>query len=227
MEVDTPPTITALLAELTLVAEDRIRDSRRASLLLCQLLRAVTPPAPPTPALPIIRRLCYYANANGSAIRSATLRILRLLATDRAAALVVLGERLLLSIVRSLERAPAYLWERVQALRLARKLLELAPDAAPPALLRCLQAIACYASEASSGAGSGGGSGYEAPAGSAAAAAAAAGRCCSGTRWAHRPASVRRTGDAAPVRGAARAASAACSPWLPGHAARWRARVRL
>ena len=144
--------IAGVLAEMTVVAEDRIRDSKRATQLLAALLRlvlAARAARAPLPTLAIVRRLCYYANSNGTIIRSATLRVLRLVAVDRGGALAVLGERLLLSLVRSLERPPAYVWERVQALRLARKLLSLAPDSAPPALLRCLQAIASYVSEGS------------------------------------------------------------------------------
>lgn len=55
-----------------------------------------------------------------------------------------LVQRMLLSMIRSLEREPRYVWERVQALKLARHCMCLAPSETPLALLKSLIAIASH-----------------------------------------------------------------------------------
>ena len=89
--------------------------------------------------------MCYYANARDTAVRSGAFRAVYSAIADRTDAEVVLGERIVLSLARSLEREPRYIWERVQALKIVRQLMQLAPDVFPFSLLRSLVAIASYA----------------------------------------------------------------------------------
>jgi len=124
-------TLHAVLGQLDAVAEDRIRDAKAAKSLLTALIRCVKAarkhPGAPLPTQRILHRLCYYANARDSGIRSGTFRVARYVVVSEAAAVELVHTRLMLSIVRSLEREPKYLWERVQALKLARAIVEVRP----------------------------------------------------------------------------------------------------
>jgi hypothetical protein len=164
-----PLTFSSVLSHLDAVAEDRIRDGKQAKNALSSLMRVVrmamegdsivgsspsssslasSAAAPFAPAaLPIeaiLGRLCYFANARDTAIRSAALRAARYVSIDRAAIAIVCRSRLVLSIVRSLEREQRYLWERIQALKLVKVMMERAPEILPMVILRSLVAIASY-----------------------------------------------------------------------------------
>lgn len=121
-------TLLAVLTQLDTVAEDRIRDAKAAKSLLTALIRCVKAvrkhAAVLLPTQRILDRLCYYANARDSGIRSGTFRAARYVVVSESAAIELVHTRLMLSIVRSLEREPKYLWERVQALKLARAIVE-------------------------------------------------------------------------------------------------------
>lgn len=218
--------VSAVLSELDIVAEERIHDLKRASSLLAALLRALAARergAPPVHAA-VLSRVCYFANAGGSAVRSAALRVVRRISVDRASALAVLGQRIVLSLVRSLERDPRYVWERVQALRLARRLLALAPDAAPPALLRSLVCIATYVSDAPAPpaaqvrtAGGGGGAARPAAAAGGAAGAPAPSSAAALGSEGHGGGSAVRGGEGA-AKGAAAAVGASGAAEGPGAA---------
>lgn len=119
--------LLGVLAQLDEVAEDRIRDAKTAKALLAALIRAVRSGQRERVDVPVQRvldRLCYYANARDTGIRSATFRTIRYVVVDREAAARLCKSRLVLSVIRSLEREPKYLWERVQALKVTKTIME-------------------------------------------------------------------------------------------------------
>ena len=147
--------LRSCLSELDALAEDRIRDVRQARTSLSSLARALrsecaSQPLPPPVQLLVLRRLCYFGNARDTEVRGATFRCARYALADAGGAEALLGERLVLCLVRSLEREARYGWEREQALRLVRALISLAPGAMPAALLRSLLAIAAISGAAES-----------------------------------------------------------------------------
>jgi hypothetical protein len=151
-----------ILAHLDSVAEDRIRDARAAKSLLLQLIKAVKSAGRdgvPLPVPRIVDRLCYFANARDTAIRSGALRTVRYLLVSAEAAVYVTSTRFVLSVVRSLEREPRYLWERIQALKVVRTLMDVAPASLPMAFLRSLVSIATYVPSVGPAAGPGSPSG--------------------------------------------------------------------
>lgn len=162
-----------LLARLAATADDRIRNISAATLVLAALMKAVkaarheAPGSIPTQR--IVQRLCYFASARDTSVRSDTFRIIRHLVVDRETALLVIRERVVLCVARSLDREPKFMWERVQALKVARALLDHAPDLAPLAVIRALLAIATFSATSSSqqppqrGAGGEPGAGAAAP----------------------------------------------------------------
>jgi hypothetical protein len=107
--------LALVLDQLGVVAEERIRDARAAKLLLGSLIRAIKAAhreqgatrasiAAAVPAARILRRLCYFANARDTSIRSATLRAVRHVVTDADTAALVCQE--VRGLCRGTVRAP-------------------------------------------------------------------------------------------------------------------------
>lgn len=96
-----------------------------------------------TVAAPVIGKLRpFLTDRRDSAVRAAALRTLRYAIDGDATVRAVVRERLHLCAVRSLEREPAYLWERMQALKFARRVTEVAPQLLPRPLARSLVVVA-------------------------------------------------------------------------------------
>lgn len=147
----------SLLARLATTADDRIRNISAATLTLGALMKAVKAArhdaARSIPTWRIVQRLCYFANARDTSVRSDTFRVVRHLIVDRETASFVIRERIVLCVVRALDREPKLMWERVQALKVARALLDHAPDLAPLVIIRALLAIATFSLSGVSGGG--------------------------------------------------------------------------
>jgi hypothetical protein len=165
----------SLLSRLSVTADDRIRDIQSATQLLIALVKAIKVArrdnaAHTIPTQRIIQRLCYFGSARDTGVRSDTFRIVRHLIVDRESALCVVRERMVLSISRALDREPKLMWERVQALKAARAIMDFAPEATPFIVLRSLLAIATFSiPTAPSGGGGAGAAAPQARAGGAAA----------------------------------------------------------
>ena len=147
----------SLLARLATTADDRIRNISAATLTLGALMKAVKAArhdaAGSIPTWRIVQRLCYFANARDTSVRSDTFRVVRHLIVDRETASFVIRERIVLCVVRALDREPKLMWERVQALKVARALLDHAPDLAPLVIIRALLAIATFSLSGVTGGG--------------------------------------------------------------------------
>jgi hypothetical protein len=119
--------IDHVLTQLDSVAADRIRDAKSAKSLLTSLIRVVRSALSGGAAIPtsrILGRLCYYANARDTGIRSATFRAVRYAVVDSPGVAQLCQTRLIISIVRSLERDQKFLWERVQALKVVKLIIQ-------------------------------------------------------------------------------------------------------
>ncbi|RYG48895.1 hypothetical protein EON67_07155, partial [archaeon] len=79
-------TLEALLDRLNQVADDHIRDGKAAKALLSGLARALKSPhkleGVTVPRSRIVSRMCYYANARDTGIRSEALRVARYVVVD-------------------------------------------------------------------------------------------------------------------------------------------------
>ena len=93
---------------------------------------------------PPIRALRGCIASPDTTVRGAALRALRYIVTSAAGVGELRACGAHLHALRALEREPKFVWERMQALKLVRHVLHLAPEACPRGLVRSLVAVALH-----------------------------------------------------------------------------------